>query len=88
MVSAGAFSSLGVALPAMVRELGWNWSATPAWATPCSGVACGLASLFPALLIRRIGVRGTMALGMAVMIAGFGTMAMAQSVWSYLLATC
>jgi MFS family permease len=85
-VSAGAFSSLGVALPAMVRELGWNWSDAGLGYT-LLGVACGLASPLPALLIRRVGVRGTMALGMTAMIAGFGTMAMAHPVWSYLLAT-
>ena len=86
VVSAGAFSSLGVALPAMVRELGWNWSDAGLGYT-LLGVACGLASPLPALLIRRIGVRWTMAIGMTVMIAGFSTMALAQPVWSYLLAT-
>ena len=85
-VSAGAFSSLGVALPAMVRELGWNWSDAGLGYT-LLGVACGLASPLPALLIRRIGVRWTMAIGMTVMIAGFSTMALAHPVWSYLLAT-
>ena len=86
VVSAGAFSSLGVALPAMVRDLNWNWSDAGLGYT-LLGVACGLASPLPALLIRRIGVRGTMAVGMAVMITGFGTMAMVYSVWSFLLAT-
>jgi MFS family permease len=86
VVSAGAFSSLGVALPAMVRELGWNWSDAGLGYT-LLGVACGLASPLPALLIRRIGVRGAMALGMVTMIAGFATMALTQPVWSYLLAT-
>ena len=86
VVSAGAFSSLGVALPAMVRELGWNWS-DAGFGYTLLGVACGLASPFPALLIRRLGVRWTMAIGMTVMIAGFSTMALAHPVWSYLLAT-
>jgi MFS family permease len=86
VVSAGAFSSLGVALPAMVRELGWNWSDAGLGYT-LLGVACGLASPLPALLIRRVGVRGAMALGMTAMIAGFGTMALAHPVWSYLVAT-
>ena len=86
VVSAGAFSSLGVALPAMVRELGWNWADAGLGYT-LLGVACGLASPLPALLIRRIGVRWTMALGMAAMMAGFGAMALTQPVWSYLVAT-
>ena len=86
VVSAGAFSSLGVALPAMVKELSWNWKQAGLGYT-LLGVACGLASLLPAVLIRRIGVRGTMAVGTATMILGFATMALTRSVWTYLAAT-
>jgi MFS family permease len=86
VVSAGAFSSLGVALPAMVTELKWSWS-DAGWGYTLLGVACGFASVIPAMLIRRIGVRGTMAAGMVVMMAGFATMATTHSVWAYLLAT-
>ncbi|HEY1751676.1 MAG TPA: MFS transporter [Caulobacteraceae bacterium] len=86
VVSAGAFSSLGVALPAMVTELKWSWS-DAGWGYTLLGVACGLASVLPAVLIRRIGVRGTMAAGMLTMIAGFSTMATTHSVWAYLAAT-
>jgi len=86
VVSAGAFSSLGVALPAMVTELKWSWS-DAGWGYTLLGVACGLASVFPAMLIRRFGVRGTMAVGMVTMMAGFATMATTHSVWSYLAAT-
>lgn len=86
VVTAGAFSSLGVALPAMVTELKWNWEQA-GWGYTLLGVACGLGSLFPAVLIRRIGVRGTMLVGMVTMIAGFATMALTQTVWAYLAAT-
>jgi MFS family permease len=86
VVSAGAFSSLGVALPAMVRELGWNWADAGLGYT-LLGVACGLGSVLPAVLIRRIGVKGTMAAGMATMMAGFATMATTHSVLAYLVAT-
>ena len=86
VVSAGAFSSLGVALPAMVTELKWSWS-DAGWGYTLLGVACGFASVIPAMLIRRIGVRGTMAIGMVTMIAGFATMATTQTVWAYLAAT-
>ena len=86
VVSAGAFSSLGVALPAMVTELKWDWTQAGLGYT-ILGVACGLGSLTPAVLIRRIGVRGTMAVGMVTMIAGFATMATTHSVWAYLAAT-
>jgi len=87
VISAGAFSSLGVALPAMVTELKWTWEEA-GWGYTLLGVACGLGSVLPAMLIRRIGVRGTMAIGMATMMAGFTTMATTQTVWGYLAATC
>jgi MFS family permease len=86
VISAGAFSSLGVVLPAMVTELGWNWTEAGMGYT-FLGLACGGASLLPAVLIRRIGVRATMTAGMVAMAAGFGAMAMTHTVWVYLAAT-
>lgn len=86
VISAGAFSSLGVVLPSMVKELGWNWE-DAGWGYTLLGVACGLAAPLPALLIRRIGVRLTMAVGMAAMLGGFAAMATAHAVWTYLVAT-
>lgn len=85
-ISAGSFSSLGVVLPAMVKEMGWNWTQAGLGYT-LLGVACGLASPLPALLIRRIGVRRTMLAGMLCMVGGFLAMALAHSVWTYLAAT-
>lgn len=86
VISAGAFSSLGVVLPEMVGELGWNWKEA-GFGYTLLGLACGLASFIPAILIRRIGVRGDMVVGTLCMVAGFGAMAIAHSVWLYLLAT-
>jgi MFS family permease len=86
VISAGAFSSLGVALPAMVTELKWSWEEA-GWGYTFLGVACGLVSPLPAALIRRIGVRGAMAVGMVTMITGFSAMATTHSVWQYLAAT-
>ena len=78
-ISAGSFSSLGVVLPAMVREMGWSWTQAGLGYT-LLGVACGLASPLPALLIRRIGVRGSMLVGMLCMVGGFLAMALAHSI--------
>ncbi len=86
VVSAGAFSSLGVVLPAMVGEMHWNWTQAGLGYT-FLGLACGLASFAPAVTIRRMGVRGTMAIGAGLLIAGFCAMAVTQSVWVYLAAT-
>lgn len=86
VISAGAFSSMGVVLPEMVSELHWSWTEA-GWGYTFLGLACGLASFVPAVLIRRVGVRGDMIIGTLCMVAGFGAMALTHSVWLYLLAT-
>ena len=86
VVSAGSFSSLGVVLPAMVRELGWNWTEA-GLGYSVLGLACGLASLLPTLMIRGIGVRATLIAGTALLVAGFAALALAHGVRLYLTAT-
>ena len=86
VVTAGTFSSLGVVLPEMVRELGWSWAQAGAGYTVL-GIACGLASFMPAVLIRMFGVRGTMFVGTLALITGFGAMAVTHSIGLYLAAT-
>lgn len=86
VVSAGAFSSLGVVLPPMVKEMHWNWTQAGLGYT-LLGVACGLASFIPAVLIRRIGVNGNLAVGSAFLVLGFAAMALTHSVWLYLVGT-
>ncbi len=86
LVSAGTFSSLGVVLPTMVAELHMNWTEAGLGYT-FLGLACGLASFAPAVLIRRIGVRGTLIGGTILLICGFGTLALARSAEMYLAAT-
>jgi MFS family permease len=86
LVSAGTFSSLGVVLPVMVAELHLNWTQAGLGYT-FLGLACGLASFAPAVLIRWIGVRGTLIAGTVLLISGFGTMALARNAEMYLAAT-
>ena len=86
LVTAGTFSSLGVVLPAMVRELHWSWAQAGMGYT-ILGIACGLASFLPAILIRRIGVRGTILSGTVLLVAGFGALAQTHVVWLYLVGT-
>ncbi len=83
LVSAGAFSSLGVVLPAMVTELKWTWTEAGTGYT-LLGVACGLASFLSAMLIRRIGVSGTLGTGTLMLVAGFAFLALAHALWQYL----
>jgi MFS family permease len=84
VISAGAFSSLGVVFPAMVGEMHWSWRQA-GFGFTLLGVACGLGSLTPAMLIRRVGVRGTMIVGMLTMVAGFSMLALTHALMSYLI---
>jgi OFA family oxalate/formate antiporter-like MFS transporter len=83
VVSAGSFNSLGVVLPDMVRDLHWNWKQAGLGFTFLA-LACGLASLVPAVLIRWIGVRGAMAVGAIALSSGFAAMAATPAIWLYL----
>lgn len=86
LVSGGAFNSLGVVLPAMVREMHWNWKEAGLGFT-LLGVTCGLTSVAAAASVRRIGVRATLLLGGLMLVIGFGALAMAHSVLVYLIGT-
>ena len=70
LINAATFYSLGVVLPDMVREEGWSW-VQAGFGFTLLGAAVGSSSYFPALLIRRFGVRPTLLIGTAVMMAGF-----------------
>jgi MFS family permease len=86
LVNAGTFASLGVVLPAMVREMHWTWVQAGMGYTVL-GLSCGLSSLVPTFLIRRIGVRSPLIIGSAMLVAGFGLLAGGHSVGTYLFAT-
>lgn len=84
LITAGTFTSLGVVLPDMVRALKWDWSAAGLGFT-LLGLATGLASLAPAVVVRRLGVRASLGLGGAIMAAGFCCLYAVQSVGLYWL---
>lgn len=86
LLMAGTFNALGVVLPRMVPDMGMDW-AQAGFGFTLLGLACGLASLLPAITIRWIGIRATLALGAAVLAAGFGCLAGAHSVLVYQLGT-
>jgi MFS family permease len=86
LVSGGSFNSLGVVLPAMVRELHWNWQQAGLGFT-LLGVACGLTSIAAAASVRRLGVRATLLLGGLMLVLGFGGLAITHSVLIYLIGT-
>ncbi len=70
LITASTFSALGVVLPAMVKEEGWNWTQA-GFGFTLLGACCGASSFLPAFLIRKIGVRSTLLIGTAVMAGGF-----------------
>jgi MFS family permease len=82
LLMAGTFNSLGLVLPFMVKDLGLDW-AQAGFGFTLLGTACGAASLAPALLIRWVGVRVTLLMGTALLIAGFATMAATHGVLAY-----
>jgi MFS family permease len=86
LITASTFSSLGVVLPAMIKEQGWGFG--PAFlGFTFLGAFCGGSSKLPAILIRRIGVRGTIIAGSAVMVAGFACLAASPGLAVYLVGT-
>ncbi len=86
LVSGGTFNSLGVVLPAMVREMHWNWKQAGLGFT-LLGVTCGLTSVAAAASVRRIGVRATLLAGGVMLVIGFAALAIAHSVLVYLIGT-
>ena len=86
LVTADSFTALGAVLPDMVTELGWSWTGAGLGYT-ILGLACGLASFAPAVLIRRTGVRVTLLLGGLVMAGGYASLAAVHSLPLYWLGT-
>ncbi|MDO8421442.1 MAG: MFS transporter [Parvibaculum sp.] len=85
LVTAGTFTSLGVVLPDMVRDLGWDWTSAGLGFT-ILGISCGLSSYPPAWMIRKVGVRATVLFGTAILAAGFVLLYIVQDVPTYFLA--
>ena len=84
LITASTYSSLGVVLPAMVRDLHWSWGQAGLGFT-LMGAATGASSWFPAAIIRRLGLRATLLAGSAVMVLGLLGFAHADSLAAYLI---
>ncbi|EFB71756.1 transporter, major facilitator family protein [Providencia rustigianii DSM 4541] len=86
LATATTFTSLGVVLPGMINELKWNWTEA-GFGFTLLGLTCGLASFLPSVLIRKIGVRLTLLLGMLVFVSGFYNLYATQTISTYFLGT-
>ncbi len=82
LLMASTFNSLGQVLPSMVPDLGMDW-AQAGFGFTLLGIACGVASLLPAVTIRRIGVSLTLGIGALLLAAGFVALAETHSVLVY-----
>ena len=86
LLTAGTFNSLGMVLPAMVKDFGMSW-AQAGFGFTLLGISCGLLSLAPAYTVRKLGVARTMLAGTAVLLAGFGLLYLSTGVAAYYLGT-
>jgi MFS family permease len=76
------FSSLGVVLPYMIASFGMNWGQAGFGFTVLA-LAAGCSSVLPSLLIRRIGGRMTLVLGVIDLMAAYADLAWCRSVLFY-----
>ena len=73
LVTVSIYTALGIALPLMVKDQGWNWTEAGFGFTVIGGCIGG-SSYLPTILIRRFGVRITLLLGTALVSAGLGVL--------------
>jgi cyanate permease len=85
-VTATTFTSLGYVLYLMVSDLGWS-QAGAGLSFALLGLACGLSSPLPPLLMKWVGTRYTMFLGGLTLAAGFSLAAITHSISFFFLAT-
>jgi MFS family permease len=69
-LNAATFASLGVVLFSMIEDLHWSQTAA-GFSFSLLGIACGVASPLPAILMKRISCRVIIVLGGACLTAGF-----------------
>jgi MFS family permease len=86
LITSSTYSSLGVVLPRMVADLHWSFQQAGLGFT-LLGVMTGASSYFPALVIRRLGVRATLLIGTGVMALGFYCLSAAHGLTVYFLGT-
>ena len=85
-VTATTFTSLGYVLYTMVAELGWSRTAAGA-SFALLGLACGLSSPLPAILIRYLGSRMTLFSGSLVLASGFLLASVVDTIALFFVAT-
>jgi len=80
------FTSLGVVLPYMIKELGWSWSQA-GLGFSLLALVVGLSSMVPVWLIRWSGIKLSLVVGGSSALAGFAFLASTTSLTQYFLGT-
>ncbi len=73
-ITASTFTSLGVALPFMIKEMSWSWSDAGIGFSLLAFMV-GIAGRLPSWTLRKFGTRATFAIGGVTMALGFGLLA-------------
>jgi MFS family permease len=82
-ITGSTFTSLGVVLPLMAKELSWSWTQAGLGFTLLA-LFTGLANTAAAWSTRNLGIRATYGIGGAVMVTGFVLLAQAHGLYTYL----
>ena len=81
-ITASTFTSLGVALPFMVEELGWSWS-NAGLGFSVLAFMVGIVGRLPSWTLQRFGIRATYGIGGAAMTTGFVLLATTTGLTQY-----
>ncbi|MEP6275866.1 MFS transporter, partial [Hyphomonas sp.] len=87
VLNASTFASLGVVLFVMADDLGWSYTSAGLSFT-ILGLAVGLTSFLPAILLHRIGARLTFVLGLTCVATGFGLASCSNGLGMFFAAMC
>jgi cyanate permease len=87
VLNASTFASLGVVLFVMADDLGWSYTSAGLSFT-ILGLAVGLTSFLPAILLQRIGARLTFCFGFFCVALGFGLASASQGLGMFFAAMC
>ncbi len=85
-VTGSTFTSLGVVLPYMIKDLSWSWTQAGLGFTLLA-LMTGLASTVPAWTLRNLGIKATYGIGGAVMALGFCLLALTTNLLQYFIGT-
>lgn len=85
-ITGSTFTSLGVVLPFMIKDLSWSWT-NAGFGFTLLALLTGLAGTVPAWTLRNFGIKATYGIGGVIMAVGFCLLAMTTGLYQYFLGT-